>query len=131
MSGFGATVRSHHAEFPPGAIFCLRERAQREDGGSNNPLYPYYLVYVGADDSIIAGPRQPKRTLDALRSLCLGETELDRARSQVQGEEVRSEEETTRLQGLLRVAVAKIRGVVERSAVDSLAEPGGDGGVRS
>lgn len=125
LPGHYAVLFSKRAEFAPGAIFCLREQQPEIDGGGNNPLYPYYLAYVRDDGTMLFTPRQPKRTLDALRNLSLGTTGEDEARTQVQRELINSKAGLARYRKLLDVATASIQGVVESSAVDSLADPGG------
>ncbi|NJC27040.1 DEAD/DEAH box helicase [Neolewinella antarctica] len=131
IPGHFAVLHNHHAELASGAIFCLRDREPEMDGAGNNPLYPYYLVYVRDDGTLLFTPRQPKRTLDALRSLSLGATQEDLARSRVQRELVNSEAGLARYRKLLEVALGSIQGVMEGSVVDSLANPGGTAGDSS
>ena len=83
---------------------------------------------------MVFGPRQPKRTLDVLRNLCLGLTVQDLAGTQVQGPLANSNQALAHNQKLLGEAMNSIQGVTDLSAIDSLANPlgtlGGSSSVR-
>ena len=54
----------------PGIIFVLRNVNQQLDAAVQNPVHPFYLVYVKDDGEVLHGYLSPKDTLDAMRRLC-------------------------------------------------------------
>jgi superfamily II DNA or RNA helicase len=64
-----------HATITPGVIYCLRDRRDRPDGDTINPLQPFYLVYVRDSGEVAYGFAQAKQILDVYRVLCLGQKE--------------------------------------------------------
>lgn len=61
----------------PGIIFVLRNVNQQLDAAVQNPVHPFYLVYVRDDGEVIHGYLAPKDTLDVMRRLCRGKSEPD------------------------------------------------------
>lgn len=58
-----------------GVIFLLREL--REDNKTNNPLFPFFLTYIGKNGNIIFDYQQPKKILELMRKLCYGRKNPD------------------------------------------------------
>ncbi len=56
----------------PGTIFVLRNASGNIDRLSGNPIHPFYLVYVGEDESILHSYATPKDILDEMRRICRG-----------------------------------------------------------
>ena len=54
----------------PGAIFCLRQKADAKGTERINPLQPYFLVYIRDDGTVRFGFAQPKQILEIFRTLC-------------------------------------------------------------
>ena len=70
-SGMHAVVDADPARgLAPGAIFALRNRNPGVNQKQQNRLHPYYLVYVGADGSVVARNTEVKRLLDLVRLAC-------------------------------------------------------------
>lgn len=61
----------------PGIIFVLRNINQQLDAAVQNPVHPFYLVYVRNDGEVLHGYLNPKDALDAMRRLCRGKSEPD------------------------------------------------------
>ncbi len=125
VRGHHAVVRSHMSELRPGVIYCIQDSRQLAEYAEVNPLYPYYLVYVTMTGEVLYHAREPKRILDALRTLCLQRVDDDKALMQDYATAVRQGRQLQQYQSLWQVALDSIRGTTERSALDSLAQPHG------
>ena len=77
VRGHHAVVKSHMSEFEPGVIFCIQDSRKLEEYAEVNPLYPYYLVYVTMAGGVLFHSREPKKILDAMRTLCLQRIDND------------------------------------------------------
>lgn len=72
-SGINAVVAGEQ----PGIIFVLRNVSQELDAAVQNPVHPFYLVYVADSGEVLHGYLEPKETLDVMRRLCRGKSEPD------------------------------------------------------
>lgn len=74
----GGSPKGLHAVVPaepakglhPGVIFALRNLTGDESSQRGNRLHPHYLVYLGADGSVLADHTEVKSLLDLLRAGC-------------------------------------------------------------
>lgn len=77
--GTFSVVQNQKAELadviPPGMLLCFRHSGEK--GESDNPIYPYYLVYVNEAGEIVYTSKQAKKILDAYRSLSLDKRTVD------------------------------------------------------
>jgi len=71
--GIHTVVETCDDDIQPGTVFCMRSSAIQK---GKSLLAPYYLVYMGEDDTTILGYMQGKRCLDYLKKLCQGKTEV-------------------------------------------------------
>lgn len=70
-NGMHAVVPADPAHgLTPGAIFALRNRNPGVNHQQQNRLHPYYLVYVGADGTVLVQHTEVKRLLDLVRLAC-------------------------------------------------------------
>jgi hypothetical protein len=53
---------------PPGVVFVLKNRNNSVNIDRQNRLHPFYMVYVGDDDSVVCDHLSPKDLLDKTRS---------------------------------------------------------------
>ena len=60
----------------PGVIFCLKQKHFNEADKGQNSLYPYHLVYVKNDGSILIKNTNPKKILDIYKAICTGKDEI-------------------------------------------------------
>jgi hypothetical protein len=74
--GLYAVVPPHpeHNVIRPGAIYCLKQRADSPGNEAVNPLQPYFLVYIRDDGEVRYNFTAPKQVLDIFRALCQGQT---------------------------------------------------------
>jgi len=125
VRGHHAVVRSHMKEFVPGVIFCIKDSRQLEEYAEINPLYLYYLVYVTMAGDILYHSREPKKILDAMRTLCLQRIDDDQVLMNEFAHSVQQGKKLDSYQVLWLAALNSIKGTTERSALDSLAQPYG------
>ena len=59
----------------PGVLFALRHCGQGGVLQQSNRLYPYYLLYIGNDGTVLTDYNDVKRLLDVLRASCKGQAE--------------------------------------------------------
>lgn len=56
----------------PGVIFCLRQNGVEKGKNNQNPIHPFFLIYMLNDGTTRLSFAQPKQTLDVLQALCSG-----------------------------------------------------------
>lgn len=104
----------------PGIVFCLKQNDERRDPKDTNPTFPYYVIYVTENGSVISPHTQPKAALDIMRAACDGQSEplLDLCkrfnRKTKDGTDMASVNE------LLQAAVSDITGVQEAKGIEQL-----------
>ena len=115
-----ATIEGGQLE--PGVIFCLRRRGDEvsDDQKAIGGLDPFFLVYVRRDGSIQHGFSSPKTILDAMRALCLGQTEPFHGLCALWDEETEKGQKMEEYDGLALAALASIRGSYARRALGAL-----------
>ncbi len=77
-NGMNAVVKNT-GELPPGVIFVLKNIKNDVNINSQNRLHPFYMVYMSEDGEVVIDHLSPKDMLDALRFLCKGKKEPDKA----------------------------------------------------
>ena len=72
VDGVYAVVEGEHE----GVIFFLRQRVTVSDMSIRrlSPTLPFFLVFVGSDETVLASHMQPKRTLELFERLSVGRT---------------------------------------------------------
>src|SRR5690606_22209414 len=86
-----------------------------------NAIYPYYLVYVKLDGTVLFDPRRPKKVLDALRSLCLDTAQDSEVLFAEFEERTKNGKNLKKYNELFDVALKSIKGTEDTTAIDSLA----------
>lgn len=114
-SGIHAVVAGEE----PGVIFVLRNVNPGVNIQGRNHLHPYYLVYVKDDGGVLYGHLSPKDTLDAMRLLCRGKVEPDKALCKAFNRETKNGRDMRRQAKLLRDAVGSIIDAKAESDIDS------------
>jgi len=64
-----AFSRYEKEAFKSGVIFCLRQKSEN-DNTKINPLYPYFLVYIGDSGTVHYHYTHAKQILEIFKSLC-------------------------------------------------------------
>ena len=60
----------------PGVIFTLKQVKGREQSKEQNPLFPYYMVYITDDGEVRLSFLHAKKILDYFKKLCSGKDEI-------------------------------------------------------
>jgi hypothetical protein len=68
--GLFAVVPANPDYVGPGVIYCLRQKGAGADSKTVNPLQPYFMVYVQADNQVRYSFAQPRQILEIYRLLC-------------------------------------------------------------
>ena len=112
-------------EIEPGVIFCLKRMDSYEDDNDKNPIYPYYLVYIGQDGDILYSYTNIKKILDIYRSLCSGKTEVITELINEFNKETKNNKKMDRYKELLTNATDEILGKIEEQQTLSIFSFGG------
>ena len=107
-------------EFEPGVVYCLKQRKFDRDVIANNSLYPFHLVYVKDDGSILYGHDHPKKILDALKLMAVGKKEPIPVLVDRFNRDTKNGNSMNHYSDLLEKAVFDIQGKVEEKGIDSL-----------
>ncbi|MCG2711082.1 MAG: SNF2-related protein [Candidatus Omnitrophica bacterium] len=124
--GMYAITKSNNAdEMPSGVIFCLRHITRGNVPDEHNAFYPFYLVYVKEDGTILYSFLATKKILDLYKKLCLGESEV---LSELVEEFNKETDDGRKMHGfsaLLEHAITNIIGKKEEKGIESLFTKGG------
>ncbi len=120
--GLYAVVPTHpeHSVIKPGAIYCLKPRADARENEAVNALQPYFLVYIRDDVEVRYNFTAPKQILEIFRAVCLSKTEAYAALCKLFDEETNLGEDMSRYDDLLDRAVAAIAGQFARKNAANL-----------
>lgn len=103
----------------PGIIFVLRNVNPGVNVSKGNRLHPFYLVYVGADGTIVQDQMQARDTLSRIRALCRGKSEPNRELCRAFNRDTKDGCDMTGPSNLLASAVSSIVETDRESVVDS------------
>jgi len=113
------------ADSPPGVVFVLKNRNNSVNIDMQNRLHPFYMVYVGADGSVVCDHLSPKELLDKTRALCRGKSEPIMEVCQAFNADTKDGRDMRVVSSLLSNAISSIIEVKEESDIDSLFNSGG------
>jgi len=105
-------------DYPPGAVFILKNRTDGVNVDSRNRLHPFYMVYMGNDGSVVRDHLSPKEMLDTIRSLCKGNAAPMFELCQTFNSDTKDGKDMRKYSDLLGGAVASIIDVKSRSELD-------------
>lgn len=108
----------------PGVIFVLRNVNQQLDAAAQNPVHPFYLVYVRDDGEVEHGYLAPKDTLDAMRRLCRGKSQPDAELCRAYNRATRDGRDMRHASELLDAAVLSIVDEKREADLDSFFSAG-------
>lgn len=110
---------------PPGVVFVLKNVHNEVNINDRNRLHPYYLVYLDEDGVTLHSHLCPKDILDAMRQLCRGQKQPDKALCRVFNAETDDGRKMQKYSDLLEDAVLSIVDAKADSDLDSLFRAGG------
>lgn len=119
-TGMYAIVKSNISEAEGGVIFCLKQINKEIKPSENNPLNPYFLVYIDNMGDVKYNFIQSKKILDLYKKLCSGSSELyDKLISEF-NKETNNAYDMTKYSSLLEKVVENIVGKEEEKGIESL-----------
>ena len=120
---FGLHAIATSDDSPAGIIFVLKNRVVKTD--NLNRLHPFYMIFVGADGAVVIDYREPKKLLDAMRSLCRGRDEPIADLCRAFNVETDDGRDMSSISKLLNAAIDSIIDAKAESDIDSLFRAGG------
>lgn len=109
----------------PGIIFTLRQLQGKEQTKEQNPLFPFYLVYITEDGDVKLSYLQAKRILDYYKKLCCGKNEVLKELVAEFNKETDEGHNMKKYSDLLETAIQEIIGRKQEVGVASLFNRGG------
>ena len=104
-------------ELQPGVIFLLKETKTYK---TENPLNPYYLVYITEEKIVKYNYLQSKKILDYYKKLCSGQKEALHDLVKIFNKETKNGTKMDKYSELLRLAIENTQGKEEEIGVKSL-----------
>ena len=101
-----------------GTIFCVKLLKEQENVDAFS-LEPYYLVYVGEDNSVKVSFTSAKLILDTYKNICMGKEEPVRELIEVFEKETKTYTDMSKYTTQLQTAIESIIGKKEEAGMDS------------
>ncbi len=120
-----SAVAAATLDAPPGVVFVLKNVHNEVNINDRNRLHPYYLVYLDEDGVTLHSHLCPKDILDAMRQLCRGQKQPDKALCRAFNAETDDGRKMQKYSDLLEDAVLSIVDAKADSDLDSLFRAGG------
>lgn len=108
-----------------GVVFVLKQLTGKQETRDTNPMYPYYIAYVGMDGAIKISYAHAKKLLDVYKKLCSGEKHVIRELTESFNQETDNGHDMSAYSKLLSHAVDDIIGRKNEAGVTSLFSRGG------
>lgn len=120
-----SAVAAATPDAPPGVVFVLKNVHNEVNINDRNRLHSYYLVYLDEDGVTLHSHLCPKDILDAMRQLCRGQKQPDKALCRAFNAETDDGRKMQKYSDLLEDAVLSIVDAKADSDLDSLFRAGG------
>ena len=120
-----SAVAAATPDAPPGVVFVLKNVHNEVNINDRNRLHPYYLVYLDENGVTLHSHLCPKDILDAMRQLCRGQKQPDKALCRAFNAETDDGRKMQKYSDLLEDAVLSIVDAKADSDLDSLFRAGG------
>lgn len=109
----------------PGVIFTLRQVMGKEQTKEQNPLFPYYMVYITDDGQVQLSFLHAKKILDYYKKLCSGKNEVLKELVEGFNKETNDGRRMEHYSDLLEASIENIIGKKQDIGVSSLFSKGG------
>lgn len=109
----------------PGVIFTLRQVEGKAQSKEQNPLFPYYMIYITDDGDVRLSFLNAKKILDIYKKLCSGQNEVLKEVVAVFNQETDEGRKMGHYSDLLETAIENILGRQQEIGVASLFSKGG------
>lgn len=109
----------------PGVIFTLRQVKGKEQSKEQNPLFPYYMVYITDDGEVQLSFLHAKKILDYYKKLCSGKGEVLKELVEEFNKETNDGRNMKHYSDLLEASIENLIGKKQDIGVASLFSKGG------
>jgi len=109
----------------PGVIFTLRQVKGKEQSKEQNPLFPYYMVYISDDGEVQLSFLHAKKILDYYKKLCSGKNEVLKELVEEFNKETNDGRKMEHYSDLLEASIENLIGKKQDIGVASLFSKGG------
>ncbi|MDG4512770.1 SNF2-related protein [Streptococcus suis] len=109
----------------PGVIFTLRQVKGKDQSKEQNPLFPYYIVYITDDGEVQLSFLHAKKILDYYKKLCSGKGEVLKELVEEFNKETNDGRRMEHYSDLLEVSIENIIGKKQDIGISSLFSKGG------
>ena len=109
----------------PGVIFTLRQVKGKDQSKEQNPLFPYYMVYITDDGEVQLSFLHAKKILDYYKKLCLGKGEVLKELVEEFNKETNDGRRMEHYSDLLEASIENIIGKKQDIGISSLFSKGG------
>lgn len=109
----------------PGVIFTLRQVKGKEQSKEQNPLFPYYMVYISDDGEVQLSFLHAKKILDYYKKLCSGKGEVLKELVEEFNKETNDGRKMEHYSDLLEASIENLIGKKQDIGVGSLFSKGG------
>jgi hypothetical protein len=109
----------------PGVIFTLRQVKGKPQSKEQNPLFPYYMVYISNDGEVKLSFLHAKKILDYYKKLCSGKNEVLKELVEDFNKETNDGRNMKHYSDLLEASIENIIGKKQEMGVSSLFSKGG------
>lgn len=109
----------------PGVIFTLRQVKGKDQSKEQNPLFPYYMVYITDDGEVQLSFLHAKKILDYYKKLCSGKGEVLKELVEEFNKETNDGRNMKHYSDLLEASIENLIGKKQDIGVASLFSKGG------
>lgn len=109
----------------PGVLFTLKQVKGAEEQKENNPLFPYYMIYVTEDGEIVLNYLHAKKIMDYYKKLCSGQGKIHSELVEAFNRQTNDGVEMRQYSDLLGKAIENLIGTKQEVGVASLFRKGG------
>lgn len=109
----------------PGVIFTLRQVKGKEQSKEQNPLFPYYMVYITDDGEVQLSFLHAKKILDYYKKLCSGKDQVLKELVEEFNKETNDGRKMEHYSDLLEASIENLIGKKQDIGVASLFSKGG------
>ncbi|AJI63334.1 DEAD/DEAH box helicase [Francisella tularensis] len=118
--GIFSVLDAQRLELKSGAIFCLKDLSGKNNLDNKYAMYPYFLVYVADDGSIVQEYKHTKKSLNIIRHIQKNETGLDTSAIAKFNQKTKKASNMKHYKTLMEKAIQHIIGKTEEKGIDSL-----------
>ena len=108
-----------------GVIFTLRQVKGKEQSKEQNPLFPYYMVYISDDGEVQLSFLHAKKILDYYKKLCSGKDDVLKELAEEFNKETNDGRKMEHYSDLLEASIENLIGKKQDIGVASLFSKGG------